>query len=88
MCSHNRLAFKADGRVLCRDCGAVIPDKPISITQCPSIAKSPNIGSTKDLLKHYGVTNARTGEGITKDTDVRDPVGLSSKAKNKRAKWV
>lgn len=44
-----------------RSCNVVIP---------------PQHQSSGSKFKYYGITNPVTGEGITKDTDVRQPPGL------------
>lgn len=40
-------------------------------SSCPNMVTYP-----KDKLAYYGVKDINTGEGITKYTDVRDPIGI------------
>ena len=45
----------------------------------PSVVIPPNMRATGGSLKYYGVTNAQTGAGITKNTDVSIPPGIKVK---------
>jgi len=42
----------------------------------PAGSISPTHRAVKDKLSYYGVKNAITGEGITKDTDVSEGLGI------------
>ena len=44
----------------------------------PKTAISPKHQAVKDKMKYYGITNITTGEGITKDTDVGTPIGITT----------
>ena len=80
-CKHNHLVFKDEGK-WCKDCQEYIPetDEVKIIDWVPNVVLGHH-ASTFDKMKYYGVKDARTGEGITKDTDVRDPVGITKKNK-------
>lgn len=43
----------------------------------PGVVISPKNQAVKDKMKYYGIKNIVTGEGITKDTDVSIPPGIS-----------
>ena len=44
----------------------------------PKTAISPQHQAVKDKMKYYGIKNITTGEGITKDTDVSTPPGITT----------
>ncbi len=46
------------------------------ITADFNLAIPPSHQACPNKLKYYGVKDIQTGEGITKDTDVRDPPGI------------
>ena len=81
------MVFKKDSKE-CKDCGIIMSyviRNPVPITECPAIASSSlRVTNLEDKLKHYGITNPITGEGITEHTDVRDPIGITNKQKKKK----
>lgn len=62
--------------VACEDCCS--PCKRV-ILVAPATVVPPHMQSAPDKMKYYGVTNVATGEGITQDTDVRQPPGITAK---------
>lgn len=51
----------------------------------PQMVLPPHMQAAGDKIKYYGITDFKTGKGITKDTDVRDPPGITPKNKNRQA---
>jgi putative FmdB family regulatory protein len=51
--------------------------------KAPGVAVPPQHQAAPNKLGYYGVTNRITGEGITKDTDVRDKPGIRVKGTKK-----
>lgn len=77
-CRHNRVLYKAEG-ILCLNCDTYIDsvsDSPI--TGAPFIADSYNINTVDEKLKHYGVTDPVTGEGVTEHTEVSEGPGMTA----------
>ncbi len=60
---------------LCKVCGRTLKRKMAS----PRVVIPPQHKAVGSRSKYYGVTNAVTGEGITKNTDVSDPPGIRVK---------
>lgn len=48
-----------------------------SFQVAPNTAISPKHQAVKDKLAYYGVKNIATGEGITKNTNVSQPPGIT-----------
>lgn len=46
--------------------------------KAPGTVVTPSNQAYKDKFKYYGIKNAVTGEGITKDTDVSQPPGITT----------
>ena len=81
------MVFKENGDVMCKHCGGLVPplDPNGSITSCPYVLTAANVNMTvPDKLKYWGIKDARTGEGITKDTNVMDPIGITKKNKGRK----
>lgn len=80
-CKHPVRTHKSDGSVYCKICCTIIEDTDdFKREGFPNVVLGSH-SSTFDKMKYYGVKDARTGEGITKDTDVRDPVGITKASK-------
>lgn len=87
MCNHNRIVFKENGDRICKDCNGHVPplDPNGKITSAPFVLTVAGVNMTvPEKLKYWGIKDARTGEGITKDTNVLDPIGLTKKNKGKK----
>lgn len=87
MCSHNCIVFKENGDRICKRCGEHVPplDPNAKISGMPSVLTAASVNmSVPDKLKYWGIKDARTGEGITKDTNVLDPIGITKKNKGKK----
>jgi hypothetical protein len=84
MCNHRTIIFKDNGDKVCKHCCAVLPplDPYGLISGAPIVITSAHTGmSAQDKLKYWGIKDARTGEGITRNTDVREPIGITKKNK-------
>lgn len=68
-----RRPIKDSSEVIC--CGNPMER---TFTKAPSAVVTPQHRAVKDKFKYYGVKNVQTGEGITKDTDVSTPPGIST----------
>jgi hypothetical protein len=55
------------------------------MSKVPGVTTAAGVNMTvPDKLKYWGIKDARTGEGITKDTNVLDPIGITKKNKGKK----
>lgn len=60
----------------CSQCGKKVSKV---ILYAPGVVIPPQHQAAGSKLQYYGVKNIQTGEGITKDTDVSSPPGISAK---------
>lgn len=81
-CSHCNGSFSAQQSV---------KDEPLSVClhcsreptrvllRAPHTVVPPNHQASPDKSKYYGITDVRTGAGITKNTNLADPPGIRVK---------
>jgi len=87
-CRHNKLRYIEDcSKPYCRECEQFVniggnAAKIINIDRSYMV----NTHSNDQKLKHYGITDPIEGTGVTKDTDVSEPIGLT--ATRKHNNWV
>lgn len=85
-CRHNTLVYK-EGGTFCKECESFVEIPKANLSSMPHVGTSHKVEGLSDKLKHYGITNAVTGEGITKDTNVSEPVGMSA-TRQRSNRWV
>lgn len=69
-----------DPQVYCSQC---TEESLRVILSAPTFVVPPHMSATPDKMKYYGIKDIRTGEGITENTDVRDPPGITARNKRK-----
>jgi len=80
MCNHENTITGFLNLTYCDDCGCCLESEKI-----PGVTTAAGVNmSVPDKLKYWGIKDARTGEGITKDTNVLDPIGITKKNKGKK----
>lgn len=67
-----RLTFK--DREVPECCGIVMKRR---YNSAPNTVVTPKHQAVKDKMSYYGIKNIQTGDGITKDTDVSIPPGIT-----------
>lgn len=80
MCEHKNIVKGFLNLDYCDDCGICL-----EMSKVPGVTTAATVNMTvSDKLKYWGIKDARTGEGITKDTNVLDPIGITKKNKGKK----